>query len=88
MEINDGSGSTKQQYMELDISSLFHIRNYYIGWFSCGRLLHMELVHFGNGYFGTTAVSSVQEQMQVNIGIFEYDVYDAIRRHFNKGLNE
>ena len=43
--------------------------------------------NFGNGYFGTTAVSSAGSNAS-NIGIFEYDVPTGFTAITTKGLNE
>ena len=43
--------------------------------------------NFGNGYFGTTAVSSAGTNAS-NIGIFEYDVPSGYTALCTKGLNE
>jgi hypothetical protein len=43
--------------------------------------------NFGNGYFGTTAVSSAGTNAS-NIGIFEYDVPTGYTAWSTKGLNE
>ena len=43
--------------------------------------------NFGNGYFGTTAVSSAGTNAS-NIGIFEYDVPSGYTALSTKGLNE
>jgi len=43
--------------------------------------------NFGNGYFGTTAVSSAGTNAS-NIGIFEYDVPTGFTALSTKGLNE
>ena len=42
--------------------------------------------NFGNGYFGTTAVSSAGTNAS-NIGIFEYDVPTGYSALSTKGLN-
>mgnify|MGYP003114781177 CR=1 FL=1 len=44
-------------------------------------------LNFGNGYFGTTAVSSAGTNAS-NIGIFEYDVPTGYTALCTKGLNE
>ena len=44
-------------------------------------------VNFGNGYFGTTAVSSAGTNAS-NLGIFEYDVPSGYTALCTKGLNE
>jgi len=43
--------------------------------------------NFGNGYFGTTAVSSAGTNAS-NLGIFEYDVPAGYTALCTKGLNE
>ena len=43
--------------------------------------------NFGNGYFGTTAVSSAGTNAS-NIGIFEFDVPNGFTAWSTKGLNE
>ena len=43
--------------------------------------------NFGNGYFGTTAVSSAGTNAS-NLGIFEYDVPSGYTALSTKGLNE
>ena len=43
--------------------------------------------NFGNGYFGTTAVSSAGTNAS-NLGIFEYDVPSGYTALCTKGLNE
>jgi len=42
--------------------------------------------NFGNGYFGTTAVSSAQNPDD-GIGIFEYDVPNGYRALCTKSIN-
>ena len=42
--------------------------------------------NFGNGYFGTTAVSSAGNNAS-NLGIFEYDVPTGFTAICTKGLN-
>ena len=44
-------------------------------------------VNFGNGYFGTTAISSAGTNAS-NIGSFEYDVPTGYTALTSKGLNE
>jgi hypothetical protein len=44
-------------------------------------------VNFGNGYFGTTAVSSAGTNAS-GLGIFEYDVPSGYTAICTKGLNE
>ena len=49
--------------------------------------LNRYAMNFGNGYFGTTAVSSAGTNAS-NIGIFEYDVPTGYTALSTKGLNE
>ena len=53
-------------------------------------MLHLTLLliafNFGNGYFGTTAVSSAGTNASGN-GIFEYDVPTGYTALSTKGLN-
>ena len=52
---------------------------------SAGSFEHAT--NFGNGYFGTTAVSSAGTNAS-GIGIFEYDVPTGYTALSTKGLNE
>ena len=57
-------------------------------WFFCPSLYNGTLdVNYGNGYFGTTAVSSAGTNAS-GIGIFEYDVPTGYTALSTKGLNE
>jgi hypothetical protein len=47
---------------------------------------HDGLFNFGNGFFGTTAVSSAGTNASGN-GIFEYDVPNGFTALSTKGLN-
>ena len=60
----------------------------YYGFFTENRanLDNGTAVNFGNGYFGTTAVSSAGTNAS-NIGIFEYDVPAGFTALSTKGLN-
>ena len=51
------------------------------------QVLIIILTNFGNGYFGTTAVSSAGTNASNN-GIFEYDVPTGFTALSTKGLNE
>jgi len=56
-------------------------------WFFCPSLYNGTLdVNYGNGYFGTTAVSSAGTNASNN-GIFEYDVPTGYTALSTKGLN-
>ena len=54
---------------------------------SAGNNSGISQYNFGNGYFGTTAVSSAGTNAS-NIGIFEYDVPAGFTALSTKGLNE
>ena len=41
-------------------------------------------VNFGNGYFGTTAISSAGTNAS-NLGLFEYDVPSGYTRYVQRG---
>ena len=58
---------------------------YFIG---CNAYANFGIqMNFGNGYFGTTAVSSAGTNAS-NLGIFEYDVPSGFTALCTKGLNE
>tara|TARA_R110002074_G_scaffold392418_1_gene577920 strand:- start:360 stop:908 length:549 start_codon:yes stop_codon:yes gene_type:complete len=82
---NNGSGteSTTLDFSNPDSTSITSGRNYYIntGGENCGWS-----VNYGNGYFGTTAVSSAGTNAS-GIGIFEYDVPTGFTSLSTKGLN-
>ena len=82
---NNGSGteSTTLDFSNPDSTSITSGRNYYIntGGENCGWS-----VNYGNGYFGTTAVSSAGTNAS-GIGIFEYDVPTGFTALSTKGLN-
>ncbi|ADD94160.1 hypothetical protein [uncultured phage MedDCM-OCT-S04-C1161] len=52
----------------------------------CSNSTSSTEVNFGNGYFGTTAVSSAGTNAS-GIGIFEYDVPTGFTALSTKGLN-
>jgi len=54
---------------------------------SAGNNSGISQYNFGNGYFGTTAVSSAGTNAS-NLGIFEYDVPSGYTALCTKGLNE
>ena len=53
---------------------------------TCGETNHVAKYNFGNGFFGTTAVSSAGTNASGN-GIFEYDVPTGFTALSTKGLN-
>jgi len=55
--------------------------------FACSGASNTIYTNFGNGYFGTTAVSSAGTNAS-GIGIFEYDVPTGYTALSTKGLNE
>ena len=57
---------------------------YFVG----GKVYNADIyANYGNGYFGTTAVSSAGTNAS-GIGIFEYDVPTGYTALSTKGLNE
>ncbi len=75
-----------------DMSSISgHTESQGIGFFSfgstSGTYMNEFTVNFGNGYFGTTAVSSAGTNASGN-GIFEYDVPTGYTALCTKGLDE
>ena len=76
------SGSTGTGAIDLPTSA-----NSYGTWFFVPSLNNSTLdVNYGNGYFGTTAVSSAGTNAS-GIGIFEYDVPTGYTALSTKGLN-
>jgi hypothetical protein len=76
------SGSTGTGAIDLPTSA-----NSYGTWFFVPSLNNSTLdVNYGNGYFGTTAVSSAGTNASGN-GIFEYDVPTGYTALSTKGLN-
>jgi len=65
------------------------VENAYFFGISSGNGTYMQTIqcNFGNGYFGTTAVSSAGTNASGN-GIFEYDVPSGYTALSTKGLNE
>ena len=83
---NTWSSSTPSQYITIDPTNFEG--NYH---FACGDSSGTNVstwqCNFGNGYFGTTAVSSAGTNAS-GIGIFEYDVPTGYTALSTKGLNE
>ncbi len=67
-------------------TQLIYSNELWIPWF-LGRSGSEMRINFGNGYFGTTAVSSAGTNASGN-GIFEYDVPTGYTALSTKGLNE
>jgi len=82
---NTWSSSTPSQYITIDPTNFEG--NYH---FACGDSSGTNVstwqCNFGNGYFGTTAVSSAGTNAS-GIGIFEYDVPTGYTALSTKGLN-
>ena len=78
--INSGnpSAGTGGQTIPSDLTYYFSVSGYTSTTYQC---------NFGNGYFGTTAVSSAGTNASGN-GIFEYDVPTGYTALSTKGLNE
>ena len=78
--INSGNPSAGSggQSIPSDLTYYFAVSGYTSTTFQC---------NFGNGFFGTTAVSSAGSNAS-NIGIFEYDVPTGYTALSTKGLNE
>jgi hypothetical protein len=87
----NGSGSTNQTFANATGVSIVIPQNTNTGFYfpACGDYSgtygHWEY-NFGNGYFGTTAVSSAQNPDD-GIGIFEYDVPAGYRALCTKSIN-
>ena len=83
---NNGSASQSTTFNSAypDSTALTAGDYYYIGVGNENTKWH---TNYGNGYFGTTAVSSAGTNAS-NIGIFEYDVPTGYTALSTKGLNE
>jgi len=75
---NPTSGSTGTGAQSLDTGKIY--------FFAASVYANECFANFGNGYFGTTAVSSAGTNAS-NIGIFEYDVPTGYTALSTKGLN-
>ena len=88
----NGSGSTNQTFANATGVSIVVPQNTNTGFYfpACGDYSgtygHWEY-NFGNGYFGTTQVSSAGTNAS-GLGIFEYDVPTGYTALCTKGLNE
>ena len=88
---SDGSGNANQTYA----NSTAAFTNLTAGEFYCpaqtsrsyGSNSGTTQYNFGNGYFGTTAISSEGTNAS-NIGKFEYDIPSGFTALSTKGLNE
>tara|TARA_R100001463_G_scaffold136447_1_gene201822 strand:+ start:71 stop:1471 length:1401 start_codon:yes stop_codon:yes gene_type:complete len=82
---NTWSSSTPSQYITIDSTGFEGNYHFAIGDSSGGNRVTWN-ANFGNGYFGTTAVSSAGTNASGN-GIFEYDVPTGFTALSTKGLN-
>jgi len=83
---NTWSSSTPSQYITIDPTNFEGNYHFACGDSSGGNVSTWQC-NFGNGYFGTTAVSSAGTNAS-GIGIFEYDVPTGFTALSTKGLNE
>ena len=83
---NTWSSATPSQYITIDSTGFEGNYHFAIGDSSGGNRVTWN-ANFGNGYFGTTAVSSAGTNASDN-GIFEYDVPTGYTALSTKGLNE
>jgi len=77
-EIENGT-TTNSMYSSIPMTETFFPA-------TCGESNHVANYNFGNGYFGTTAVSSAGTNASGN-GIFEYDCPSGYTALSTKGLN-
>jgi len=86
--INSGNPSSSSNGYSIDAVSTTATGFYHFGagdWVNPGT--NTWSANFGNGFFGTTAVSSAGSNAS-NLGIFEYDVPTGYTALCTKGLNE
>ena len=83
---NTWSSATPSQYITLDSTGFDGCYHFAIGDSSSGNNVTWQ-ANFGNGYFGTTAISSAGTNAS-GLGIFEYDVPSGYTALCTKGLNE
>ena len=82
---NTWSSATPSQYLTLDATDFEGEYHFAVGDSSSGNNVTWQ-ANFGNGYFGTTAVTSAQNPAD-GIGIFEYTVPTGYKALCTKGLN-
>ena len=80
--INSGNPSTETGFYSFTVGSVY----WGIGSADGSSLTGSAEMNYGNGYFGTTAVSSAGTNASGN-GIFEYDCPDGYTALSTKGLN-
>jgi hypothetical protein len=80
--INSGNPDTETGYYSFTVGSTY----WGIGSADGSTLTGSAIMNYGNGYFGTTAVSSAQNPDD-GIGIFEYDVPTGYRALCTKSIN-
>ena len=88
----NGSNATDQTFANTTAKAITAVGSTNTGFYfpGCGDYSSATSVlqyNFGNGYFGTTAVSSAGTNAS-NLGIFEYDVPTGYTALCTKGLNE
>jgi len=83
---NTWSSATPSQYLTLDATGFEGVYHFAVGDSSSGNNVTWQ-ANFGNGYFGSTAVSSAGTNAS-NLGTFEYDVPAGYTALCTKGLNE
>jgi hypothetical protein len=88
---SNGSGSTNQTFSNTTPISITAPASTNTGFYfpavgDYGGAISVFDLNFGNGYFGTTAVSSAQNPDD-GIGIFEYDVPTGYRALCTKSIN-
>ena len=83
---NTWSSATPSQYMTIDPTGFEGVYHFAVGDSSSGNNVTWQ-ANFGNGYFGSTAVSSAGTNAS-NLGTFEYDVPAGYTALCTKGLNE
>lgn len=82
---NTWSSATPSQYLTLDATDFEGEYHFAVGDSSSGNNVTWQ-ANFGNGYFGSTAVTSAQNPDD-GIGIFEYTVPTGYKALCTKGLN-
>ena len=82
---NTWSSATPSQYLTLDATDFEGEYHFAVGDSSSGNNVTWQ-ANFGNGYFGSTAVTSAQNPDD-GVGIFEYTVPTGYKALCTKGLN-